>query len=79
MEFTLHEKINPENLENSPLSIIWDYNLNIGSIVIDDVQYQLLTLFNYLKTKNLTIDRFNYRSVTLDDIFTSLTGRHLYE
>jgi ABC-2 type transport system ATP-binding protein len=79
VEFTLHEKINPEDLDNASLSIIWDYQLNIGSIVIDDVQYQLLTLFNFLKTKNLTIDRFDYRRVTLDDIFTSLTGRHLYE
>jgi ABC-2 type transport system ATP-binding protein len=79
VEFTLREKINSGDLTNPSLPITWDNQLKIGSIVIDNVQFQLLTLFNFLETKNLTIEKFDYRRVTLDDIFTSLTGRHLYE
>lgn len=79
IEFTLHEKINFTDLMNSSLNIEWNPQLNTGTIEIEDIQFQMLTLFEFLKSKNLTINQFDYRRVTLDDIFTSMTGRHLYE
>ena len=79
IEFTLHEKINSGDLINSSLSINWNNNLEMGSMVIEDIQIQISDLFELLKSKNLTINQFDYRRVTLDDIFTSMTGRHLNE
>ncbi len=79
IEFTLLEKIKTGDLSNPSFSIEWNNNMEMGSVVVEDIQFQMSNLFEFLKSKNLTINRFDYRRVTLDDIFTSMTGRHLYE
>lgn len=77
--FTLQEKINAYDLAGNSLSIEWNDSLELGTMIIEDMQVQITSLFDFLKSKHLTLNRFEYRKVTLDDIFTSMTGRHLNE
>lgn len=61
----------------SAFDIEWDENKRKGVIVIDDLETELPEFLNYMKSKNIQLKNFESRRKTLDDLFTSLTGRHL--
>lgn len=52
---------------------------NKGTLVIKDLEGELPGFLNYLKDRNITLKNFVSRRKTLDDIFTTFTGRHLDE
>ena len=62
---------------NSNFEINWDESSRKGLITIDDLETELPAFINYLKSKNIQLKNFESRRKTLDDLFTSLTGRHL--
>ncbi|HKB87842.1 MAG TPA: ABC transporter ATP-binding protein [Ignavibacteriaceae bacterium] len=62
---------------NSDFDINWDENTRKGIITIDDLETELPEFINYLKLKNIQLKNFESRRKTLDDLFTTLTGRHL--
>jgi ABC-2 type transport system ATP-binding protein len=62
---------------NTQFDISWDKTNRKGVIVIDDVETELPEFLNYLKSKNIQLKNFESRRKTLDDLFTTLTGRHL--
>ncbi len=62
---------------NSEFEISWDENKRKGIITIDDLETKLPEFINYLKSKNIQLKDFESRRKTLDDLFTTLTGRHL--
>ena len=62
---------------NSRFEINWDENKRKGVIIIDDLETELPEFLNSLKSKNILLKNFESRRKTLDDLFTSLTGRHL--
>lgn len=62
---------------NSSFDIEWDENKRKGVIVIDDLETELPEFLNYFRSKNIQLKNFESRKKTLDDLFTSLTGRHL--
>ena len=61
----------------SSFDITWNEDRRKGIITIDDLETELPEFINYLKSKNIQLKSFESRRKTLDDLFTSLTGRHL--
>jgi ABC-2 type transport system ATP-binding protein len=70
-------KINEVMDDSSSFEIHWDKDNGKGVIIIENIQTELPEFLNYLKSKNIELKNFESRRKTLDDLFTSLTGRHL--
>ncbi len=80
IEFTpegLDRDINDLINGNKNFDISWDEHKRKGVITIDDLETELPEFINYLKSRNIQLKNFESRRKTLDDLFTSLTGRHL--
>ena len=81
IEFTLEppypdfETLNKE----ASFSIQWDARHEKGFIAVRHVESELPDFLIFLKTKNLRIKNLECRKKTLDDLFTSMTGRRLHE
>jgi len=69
--------INKVMNNNPAFEIEWDESKRKGVIIIDNPETELPEFLNYLKLKNIQLKNFESRRKTLDDLFTSLTGRHL--
>jgi ABC-2 type transport system ATP-binding protein len=81
VEFSVEE---PSGLDagifrDAPYTISWDEKQNSGKVKIPRVEKNLPSFLNYLSSKDLLIKNLEWRRQTLDDLFTSLTGRHLDE
>ncbi|MCX6251023.1 MAG: ABC transporter ATP-binding protein [Bacteroidetes bacterium] len=63
----------------SPFQIQWDPARKKGIVEIHHIDKELPALFEYLGQRNLQLKNLEFRKRTLDDLFTSLTGRHLHE
>jgi hypothetical protein len=50
-----------------------------GRLYVKKVQEDMPELFDLLNRFDVPVNQFNYRKATLDDVFTTLTGRHLTE
>jgi ABC-2 type transport system ATP-binding protein len=62
-----------------PLQISWNEQDRKGRFILGKVDSQLPLFFDYLKNNKLQLNDMECRRLTLDDLFTSLTGRHLDE
>jgi ABC-2 type transport system ATP-binding protein len=62
-----------------PSKISWSVEDRKGRFILGKVDSQLPLFFDYLKNNNLQLNDMECRRLTLDDLFTSLTGRHLDE
>lgn len=81
VEFSLH-KAPPANWHlqpNTNMCIEWDHENLSGRLYVKKVQEDMPELFELLNRFNIPVNTFNYRKATLDDVFTTLTGRHLNE
>lgn len=81
VEFSLH-KTPPPNWHlqpNTNMCIEWNPQKSAGRLYVKKVQEDMPEFFELLNRHNIPIDQFNYRKATLDDVFTTLTGRHLNE
>jgi len=69
------------NLQLSGISVehklIWDENTNKGKILVDNIAAFLPRFLEQLKTQNMTLKTLECHGKTLDDLFISMTGRHL--
>jgi ABC-2 type transport system ATP-binding protein len=79
IEFTLEDNMPGKELSGSPFDLVWDENSGKGSLTLSSPETELQNFFTFLKSKNLQLKNFESRKKTLDDMFTSLTGRHLDE
>lgn len=80
IEFTLEGFSNLEGVfDNSGYKVSWDGAKEVGVLIINSVEDELPNFLNFLKEKNLRLKNFESRKKTLDDLFISLTGRHLNE
>ncbi len=79
IEFTLEGENQKEKLSgnNASFKIEWDDAKEKGNLIIGNMEKELPEFLNYLKSKNLQLKNFESRKKTLDDLFISLTGRHL--
>jgi ABC-2 type transport system ATP-binding protein len=81
VEFTLENAITGNGLSfnDSPYSISWDHNAGKGRTTLKKIENELPVFLEYLKKRNLLLKNLEFRRKTLDDLFTSLTGRRLDE
>jgi ABC-2 type transport system ATP-binding protein len=63
----------------SEFNIQWDKCAEKGNVKLNNFEKELPELLQCLKGKGLRIKSFESRRKTLDDLFTTLTGRHLNE
>ena len=71
------DKINEIMNVNLPFDIHWDKENRKGVIIIEHIETELPSFLGFLKSRNIELKNFESRRKTLDDLFTSLTGRHL--
>jgi len=69
----------PELPKSSKFSISWNANAEKGKLTLENFDKNLPVFFEFLNSQNLKLLSFEFRKLTLDDIFISLTGRHLDE
>jgi ABC-2 type transport system ATP-binding protein len=81
VEFTLHKTppLNWHLQPNTNMCIDWHPENLSGRLYVKKVQEDMPEFFELLNRSNISINQFNYRKATLDDVFTTLTGRHLNE
>jgi len=60
-------------------NIAWNATEGKGKFTMANVDSQLPLFFSYLENNGLHLKDLECRRLTLDDLFTSLTGRHLNE
>jgi ABC-2 type transport system ATP-binding protein len=63
----------------SPFRIQWDAAAQKGVVVLDETETELPEFLSFLQQRRLRLKNLECRRRTLDDLFTSLTGRHLHE
>ncbi|HVO75824.1 MAG TPA: ABC transporter ATP-binding protein [Ignavibacteriaceae bacterium] len=79
-EFTLHDQKHSDNLfAGSKFNVEWDKSKEKYTVSFKNLEAELPELFGFIKSKGLRIKNFESRRKTLDDLFISLTGRHLDE
>jgi len=79
IEFTLDGIHNNISFDTSLPGIFWDEAHQKGFVQLNEMEKDLKTFLSFLERKNLHIKNLECRRKTLDDLFTSLTGRHLHE
>lgn len=80
IEFTLTDSSRGNSLreKNSGYKIHWDAEQQKGVVMLDQIETGLPEFFDFLKRNHMQIKNLECRKKTLDDLFTSLTGRHLH-
>jgi ABC-2 type transport system ATP-binding protein len=59
--------------------IVWNAVDEKGKLTLENIDSQLPLFFDYLEKNGLQLKDLECRRLTLDDLFTALTGRHLHE
>ena len=79
--FTLKEPVTAEAglTATAPFPLQWDFASQKGLIAMDHIETRLPEFLDFLKQKNLHLRDMECRRKTLDDLFTSMTGRRLHE
>jgi ABC-2 type transport system ATP-binding protein len=81
IEFSLEGR-NPsfESLtNNSSFQIEWDHKHQKGFLALQNIETELPQFLKFIKQQKLTIKNLEFRKRTLDDLFTSMTGRRLHD
>ncbi len=81
IEFTIENPVDGTAglFSSSPFEINWDTTNQKGTVFIKDIESEMIDFLSFLKKNNLQLKNLESRKKTLDDLFTSLTGRHLHE
>ncbi len=81
MEFSVENGDIPlERLRReSPFAIEWDESGSSGTMAVSDLEHQLPEFFEFLRSRNARLKNMECRRKTLDDLFTTMTGRRLHE
>ena len=81
IEFTLEPPYPASDGLNTsaPFPIQWDPGNAKGFIALTQMESELPEFLSFLKLKNLRLKNLECRRKTLDDLFTSMTGRRLHE
>jgi len=81
IEFTLRETPAEFNFSEVPeiVRFHWNPSERQGRLVVRSKMAALLPFLDYLQRSDLTLETLEFRTLSLDDLFISLTGRHLDE
>jgi ABC-2 type transport system ATP-binding protein len=56
---------------------IWDVRTNSGKLIVNNIIDQLPLFLSKVKDYNIKLTQLECRKLTLDDLFISMTGKHL--
>jgi ABC-2 type transport system ATP-binding protein len=81
VEFTLlnGRKLSAADIKSSPFQIHWNDCLDKGSVELFKLDKELPVFLKFLDERGLQLNNLESRRTSLDDLFISLTGRHLHE
>jgi len=81
VEFSTEKAYDSLDLDSAgfPFKLQWDPENRKGIISLVRVERELPFVLDYFKEKNIELKNLEWRKKTLDDLFISLTGRHLHE
>ncbi|MBR9998008.1 MAG: ABC transporter ATP-binding protein [Cyclobacteriaceae bacterium] len=81
VEFTIEEPDDVKSgfFDDAPYMVSWDEKKMTGKAKIPKIEKNMHAFLQYIASRNLNIRTLEWRRQTLDDLFTSLTGRHLDE
>ncbi|HVO76787.1 MAG TPA: ABC transporter ATP-binding protein [Candidatus Bathyarchaeia archaeon] len=61
------------------IELVWDHKGNRGHLHVKDILGSLPRFLEVVERERLSISQLECRKMNLDDLFISLTGRHLHE
>jgi ABC-2 type transport system ATP-binding protein len=79
IEFSVNEMF-PENLfcgELGMYKLVWDERTKRGKLIVQSIINQLPLFLEKVKEHNISLLDLECRKLTLDDLFISMTGKHL--
>jgi ABC-2 type transport system ATP-binding protein len=81
IEFTTGKGLLTEDIQTTGLPFTMSLNSTgeKGFVVLKDFETEMPVFLGYLKSKNISLKHMECRRKTLDDLFTSLTGRKINE
>jgi ABC-2 type transport system ATP-binding protein len=79
IEFTLEDTCDSIALNETTPELYWDNKIQKGVVHLNEIENDLKTFLGILEKNNLHLKNLECRRKSLDDLFTSLTGRHLNE
>lgn len=57
--------------------LIWDENTHTGKLLVKSIVNQLPVFLSKVNENGITLSQLECRKITLDDLFISMTGKHL--
>jgi ABC-2 type transport system ATP-binding protein len=81
IQFSLDQKLDAAEFEGLPglRKIIWEVEGRKGKMVVMNIAETLPLLLHKVEKFNAKFTELECRKMTLDDLFITMTGRHLYE
>jgi ABC-2 type transport system ATP-binding protein len=81
ISFTVEERSGAESLSRieGALDLVWDHKGNRGNLHVKDILTSLPRFLEAVERERLSLRQLECRKMNLDDLFISLTGRHLHE
>lgn len=81
IEFAIAEKIPDLDFSNlkGMQSFTWDEKMQKGQLLVDNIVSRLPEFLANIQAKKLSLKNLECRKMTLDDLFISMTGRHLHQ
>jgi ABC-2 type transport system ATP-binding protein len=81
IQFSLDQKLDETEFGRLPglKKIIWEVEGRKGKMVVLNIAETLPLLLPIVEKFNARLTELECRKMTLDDLFISMTGRHLYE
>ncbi len=79
IEFSIEQEVKEDYFSDlaGVHKFIWDEKTKKGHLLVEQIVTQLPLFLNQIKQLNLTLKSLECRQITLDDLFISMTGRHL--
>jgi len=79
IEFSLEQEISETLFSDIPgvYKFVWDGKTKKGHLLVEQIVIQLPFFLNRIRQQNFTLKSLECRQITLDDLFISMTGRHL--
>jgi len=79
IEFRVDSDIPQNSFADMPgvNKFIWDDKLKKGQLLVDHIVIRLPLFLEHISRMNLPVKSLECRQITLDDLFISMTGRHL--
>jgi ABC-2 type transport system ATP-binding protein len=81
IEFGLNQKLNVSEFTGLPglKKLIWEEEGRKGKMVVVNIAETLPVFLHVVEKLNTKLTELESRKMTLDDLFITMTGRHLYE